>query len=179
MPKTEKTKMSDFDRDQQVRILCTATQAAGVGASSEQIAETLQRMLGALDAASVARKSFTGTLIHIDKELSSNRGLIVLKTRVHPKYNQVGQDILRSERLDGDEAQAARELMNSARTMFGHKVRVTVRFEPSENDEERGNRTLVAIESLGVDPEYDAQKSEFTISPRLALDTGKLLSFQR
>lgn len=180
---TNQTKFQDLDLSHRIQLLAAATTAAPAP-TADAIGHTLEEMMKALDNGSLPKKSFTGTVIHVDKELSSNRGIIVLKTKVHPEYNRTGQDVLRSARFDSNEADEARNLMNATAKLIGHKVRVTTVTLPGEKDGERGNRHVTQIDDLGPDGEFNPQDQSFRVHPsnypadmskwpRLAQQTGQ------
>lgn len=127
----------------------------------------IDRIVRALDfeAAKVSEtKTFVGTVIHVDRDLKSQRGILICKTNVHPKYNKLGQDLVRSDRLDGPKSEAVRELMNQAVALVGHKVVVTVNMTTGKDSDQK-YRVLAGIEDRGVDPAYNAANPEYQVKP--------------
>lgn len=144
-----------------------------VGAAIKRILEStmpgsnIDRIVRSLDfeAAKVAEtKTFVGTVIHVDRDLKSQRGIVILKTSVHPEHNALGQDLVRSDRLDGPKSEAVRSLMNDAVALVGHKVTVTVNMTTGK-DGGRKYRVLAGLEDRGVDPAYNPGSPEFQVKP--------------
>ncbi|MBF4549453.1 hypothetical protein [Pseudoclavibacter sp. VKM Ac-2888] len=127
----------------------------------------IDRIVRSLDfeaAKVVETKTFVGTVIHVDRDLKSQRGIVILKTSVHPKHNKLGQDLVRSDRLDGPKSEAVSELMKQTLALVGHKVAVTVNMVASK-DGDMKYRVLAGLEDRGVDPAYNAGNPEYQVKP--------------
>lgn len=173
--------LSDATKD---LAILEAVRLAGPGAADEAVVDELRRIVGYLDPDSAIRyefermekrasateksKTFIATVLGVDKEVSSNRGVIYLRT-LPSKYHPDGKEFLRSDRLEN---QDAREQMNKVRSLIGHKVRVTVAIEGTGEVKVRVLRGLV---DEGVDGEYNANAPDFTPSYE-GLKTDKLAS---
>lgn len=143
-----------------------------VGDATKRILEStmpgsnIDRIVRALDfeaAKVVETKTFVGTVIHVDRDLKSQRGIVILKTAV-AKYNKLGQDLVRSDRLDGSKSEAVSELMKQTLGLVGHKVAVTVNMVAGKEGDTK-YRVLAGLEDRGVDPAYNAGNPEYQVKP--------------
>ncbi|MHA3724237.1 hypothetical protein ACXR2T_10195 [Leucobacter sp. HY1910] len=157
-----------FTPEQRSEIMRLAVMSAGPGASIAQITAEMERIAPLYTPASLADgalesiewrlrdvaewKKFTGTVLHVDREISSNRAIIILKTKVHPEFAPAGQEYFRTGiTTDGGGAAA---LANYAGSLRGHKVMVNIGMEKMEGGN-RKVRVVHDIRLLGADSEYD------------------------
>ncbi|OZB85394.1 MAG: hypothetical protein B7X32_03635 [Microbacterium sp. 13-71-7] len=103
-------------------------------------------------------KPVYGTLIGIDKEAGTDRGngtgpgrgiIYVKSMSTHPRWNPQGQEYSRSDLLSNG---AARDLMQSAKNLIGHRVLATVLVIVTDGGKVR---ELALLEDLGADKDYD------------------------
>lgn len=170
------------------QIILSAAIIAGKGASDADVKQEVVRlarfvspgslMHGAFyeaekQAANTAdMKVFTGTVLHVDRETTSNRFVLVLKTPIS-KFNAIGQETIRTD-IDGGEGSVGRNLAQAAMQMIGHKVAVSVAIEQTKTGMKA--RVLRDIEDKGVDSEYAAAPST-VLWDQLKIDTSKLQTF--
>ncbi|MGO1851875.1 MAG: hypothetical protein ACTH0V_00515 [Microbacteriaceae bacterium] len=176
-------------------FIASATAAAGPGASKDEIADRVRVMLelhapgSPLDSVLYAVnkrieetgeiKYFTGTVIHLDKEESSQRAVVVLQTgsTQGTAEHALGQEVLRTDRLDGSDvaAQEAARIANQVQGadgnggLIGHKVTVTVGVV------QKGTmkyRTLTGIRDNGPDPEYNPGDPKYRLHPAVSKKVG-------
>lgn len=178
-----------FTDDQKTNIILTAAIIAGKGATDEEVKNETARLARMVSASSLTHgafyeaekqaentektKVFTGTLLHLDQETTSKRFVLVLKTQPS-KFNELGQEIVRTD-IDGGDGSQARIIAQNAAQMLGHKVTVSVAIENTNNGTKV--RVLRGIESRGVDTEYQANPVPVQW-PQLRIDTNKLQTFQ-
>lgn len=165
------------DQSVEQAIIAAAT-LAGPGASNGKVTDEFWRILTLVDKESPIRrkletveqtKTVYGTLLGVDKEVTSNRGVVFLSTKPHAKYNPEGKDMARSDFLTNP---VARDLMNKAKSLVGHRVALTLVVVETENNKAR---EIVRLEDQGVDREYDADSAKYQPSYD-KLDVSKLAS---
>lgn len=151
--------MDDATRTQIVMTAVTAAGPAGDDALAWQVrvAEQAARIVAMTSpehaiakvvAGMSNSKVFTGTVLRVDKEASSTRGLVTLKTRVHAEYAPDGIEKVRTDRTDNPYGMAmARRL----RSLTGHRVTVWVEIEKMANGSGKTTRVVRHVEDLGVD----------------------------
>lgn len=155
--------MTEYSTDQKRAIIVAAVTAAGPGADDGQVAGQVTRILnlfedgsGAMNAferaekraeQTVKTKAFTGEIVYVDTEVSSNRPVVFLRTEVSAQAPE-GIEIVRLDRLDSQDADFVKKLANQALTLLGHKVLVNIAIEQMGS----GNnaRILRAIEDRGA-----------------------------
>lgn len=152
----------ELSTDQKRSIIVAAVTAAGPGADDGQVASQVTRIVNLFEEGSPAMnafaraeeraektskvKGFTGEVIYVDTEASSNRPVIFLRTEVSTQAPE-GIEVVRLDRLDSRDAELVKALANQALALIGHKVGVTIAIEQMTN----GNnaRILRAIEDRG------------------------------
>lgn len=98
-------------------------------------------------------KNFTGTILGIQKEASSTRGFIALKT-VESKFSPDGIEVVRTERTDSSE-EAKKFASRIRNELVGHRVLVWVEMQETKAGQKV--RVLQHVQDLGEDPEFDAE----------------------
>ncbi|PPG15016.1 hypothetical protein [Rathayibacter rathayi] len=149
-------------------IIFAAHRAAGPGATLESVAAQTRLLLDcfaegspvlaefdkeAIRAeATTKTTTFYGTLLFVDKEITSTRGVMFLKTRPSDHHPN-GKELVRTDRTDTVEGQ---EVAKKAQTLVGHRVAVTMRIEKAViAGKNRTVRVVHAIVSNGVDPAFN------------------------
>lgn len=192
----------------QTLLIAAATAAAGPNATKQEITDRVRTMLELHTELSPIEtmlynlskrmekigeiKKFTGTVVHVDKELNSKRAIVVLHTgseKSKNTQNAHGQEILYTERFEGerDENVEARQIANEMNGyldeqgqqvggLIGHRVSVIMSL--SQRDSGRF-RTLVAYTDLGPDNEYDFNDQRFRLSPGHSANGVKLHQWAR
>lgn len=165
--------------DQRITLAAAATIAAGPNGNDAEIAAKARQILRLLrdssplaaalhqetkHAESVTKvKRFRGTIIWVDKETTSGRGLVFLYTGNEQALAKTdGQEMLRTGILDSD-VEAKRMVIDASQRLIGHKVTVTVELQQGTSG--HAFRTLVGMEDHGLDPDYQATNPMFQISP--------------
>jgi len=155
------------------QTISLAFQLAGPDADESAIAAQVSRILSATGAGSPvlyafdsfekragtveATKTVLGTLLLVDVEESSQRGVLFLKSeQAHQKWNPNGKELARTERIDGKAV--GRPLLQDAGKLIGHKVAVTVEVQVSDSGK---NRVAIRIADRGVDENYDATAEDY------------------
>lgn len=101
-----------------------------------------------LDASDSDRfKAFPGTVVSVDKEASSTRGLVTLATRPS-KHHPDGREQARTERTDSS---VGLSMARRLRALVGHRVLVWVEVEEYDGGKARIVRH---VEDIGVDQAY-------------------------
>jgi hypothetical protein len=101
-------------------------------------------------------KNFTGTILGVQKEASSTRGFIALKT-VESKFSPDGIEVARTERTDSsDEAKAFASRLRTELT--GHRVLVWVEMQETKGGQKV--RILQHVQDLGLDPDFDPEEGK-------------------
>lgn len=101
-------------------------------------------------------KNFVGTILGVQKEESSTRGFVALKT-TPSKFNDEGVESVRTERTDSsDEAKAFASRLR--RELIGHRVLVWVEMQETKAGQKV--RVLQHVQDLGEDPEFDAEEGK-------------------
>lgn len=179
--------MSDTPILSKPQVIALAFQTAGPGADEKAIADEVTRILNATGTGSPVlyafdqfekragnvedTKTVLGTLLMVDVEQTSQRGVLFIKSdQAHPKWNPLGKENARTERIDGKEL--GKPLLREAGKLIGHKVAITVEVQLSDSGK---NRVAVRISDRGIDPEYEANKNTEAYEPDLSkLDAKKL-----
>lgn len=129
-------------------------------------------------------KHISGTLIHVDHELTSKRALLVLANEPN-KNNLLGQEIVRTNSTEWDDI--ARDLAREAQQHVGNRVLLRVAVEKTDNPKKPKVRVLHDIVYLGPDRKlFDAQGTYMHQQVRWdalgpmngQFDTSKLATFQ-
>jgi hypothetical protein len=167
------------------QTIALAFQIAGPGATDQAIADEVTRILNATGEGSPiiyafdsfekrsenveATKTVLGTLLLVDVEESSQRGVFFLKSdKAHERWNPLGKEHVRTERIDGKEL--GRPLLKEAGRLIGHKVALTVEVQVSDSGK---NRVVTRISDRGLDENYNENAEEY--QPDVSkLDTKKL-----
>ncbi|MAL06950.1 MAG: hypothetical protein CMH36_09005 [Microbacterium sp.] len=159
--------MTEINDAAKVAIITSAAQIAGKGASPDEVAGEVSRILDLLaegspaqrafdrsaqrSAATVDTKGFAGTILWVDKETTSQRPIVFLRT-APSEHHPDGIEIVRMDRLDSQEGESAKHLARRATELIGHRVGVSVAVEKAGG---KNVRILRSIEDRGVDS--DAQ----------------------
>jgi len=93
-------------------------------------------------------KSFPATIIGIDKENTSTRAVLFLRTKPS-EHHPNGQETVRTERTDSD---AGRNDALTLQSLIGHKVFIHVAVERTGTN---NVRVIRSWEDKGVDPNYN------------------------
>lgn len=174
-----------FTDDQRAEILRTAMITAGPGASATRIGEEVERVAYLMSDASLVSagidnverkfekvqewKRFTGTILYVDKEISSNRAVIILLTQPS-QHSPSGQEIIRTGITTYDPI--ARDLANNvAQNGIGQRALVNVAIEKMDN----GNKVRVVhdVQLRGADQQFNPATQVDWAS--LKLDPAKLV----
>lgn len=172
----------------QGQIVQTAFLLAGAGASEDQVAAEVTRILIGVGEGSPILYAFTqvakreenvegtktilGTIIHADVEETSQRGVIFLKSETsHPQFNPLGKENVRTNRIDDDKS-GGKALLNGAVGLIGHKVALTVQVEKTASNKVR---VVTRISDRGVDENYVKGSADAT--PDLSKVTVSKLKF--
>lgn len=99
-------------------------------------------------------KNFVGTILGVQKEASSTRGFIAIKT-VESKFSPDGIEVARTERTDSSE-EAKAFASRLRRELVGHRVLVWIEMQETKNGQKV--RILQHVQDLGEDPEFDAEE---------------------
>lgn len=93
-------------------------------------------------------KIFTGTVIKVTKEESTTRGIVHLRTRIHPEYAPDGIEQVRTERTDDPVGLA---MARRIRAFKGHRVIMWVEMEQFTNKQgsTRKSRVVRHVQDLG------------------------------
>lgn len=103
-------------------------------------------------------KNFTGTILGVQKEASSTRGFVALKT-VESKFSPDGIETVRTERTDSSaEAKAFASRLRTELT--GHRVLVWVEMQEIKGSAGQKVRILQHVQDLGEDPDFDPEEGK-------------------
>jgi len=91
-------------------------------------------------------KVFVGSVVSIEKEASSTRGIVTIRTRPS-QYHPDGTEQARTDRTDNAEGMA---MARSIKALVGHRVRFWVQVEEYGNGSSKV-RVIRNVEDLGVD----------------------------
>lgn len=173
------------------QIVLAASIVAGIDATPGVVSAQVERIAGFFNPNSPVQRAFAtidkraeqtassagfvATIIGYAKEASSNRGVVMFRSKV-TTHTPEAKEYLRTEILDDA---TARALMNEIKgdketgkpSLVGHKVRVS--FDRVKKNDGSGHtvRVLSSIEDAGVDADYDFTKPEF--QPVFYVDTDK------
>lgn len=102
-------------------------------------------------------KNFVGTILGVQKEASSTRGFLAIKT-TESKWAPDGIETVRTERTDSSaEAKAfASRLRNE---LIGHRVLVWVEMQEIRDSGQKV-RVLQHVQDLGEDPDFDPEEGK-------------------
>jgi hypothetical protein len=161
------------DEIKQQVVIAAATIAGPAGTASD-VQEHIKRIAGYLQPGSSVQYAFTeldkqaavttetkvlmGTLLGLGKETTSNRGIVIFRTKEHEEYAIEGKELLRTEIASGTGSTGSDHL-NALKNLVGHKLRVSFAIEKMPNN--RNVRVLRGYADLGVDADYDFEKPEF------------------
>lgn len=124
-----------------------------VGARSP-IGRQLEVMGAAGDPDNDSAKIIVGTILRINREESSTRGVVTMKTRVHEEFAPEGLEQVRTERTD-----TAAGLLMSLRVrneLIGHRVMAYVEMQQIPNTKKK-TRVVIHFEDLGLDENFTAE----------------------
>lgn len=155
------------------QTISLAFQLAGPDAGEDAIAAQVTRILNTIGAGSPVvyafdsfekradsvenTKTVLGTLLLVDVEESSQRGVLFLKSeQAHPKWNPNGKELARTERIDGKAI--GRPLLQDAGKLIGHKVALTVEVQVSDSGK---NRVAIRISDRGIDEAYNEAAEDY------------------
>ena len=144
------------------QIVLSAVNAAGPGATDDQIVAQVSRITGFLQEGSPALnafdraeqcaanttqvKGFQGDVLFVDLEQSSNRPILFLRTQPS-EHHPDGIELIRMDRTDSADGDRVRDLAKLATSLIGHRVGVTVAVEKAGT---KNVRVLRAIEGRGA-----------------------------
>lgn len=162
------------------QIVVAAVTAAGAGAPLDKVIEEAQRITSYLSDASpvmtaidYAAKShgdrepklpFTSTVIHVDLEQSSKRGLVILQGR------DGSREFFRTAIVPGNPE--AKALAGRAQELIGHQVVVFSHTEKMGDDGQRKVRIVDALVSDGVNEAVLSDPDAFSIDWNAIDDDG-------
>lgn len=122
-------------------VMVEAKRIAALAAPGSAVMNAIEHEIGKVAEAPVG-KPFVGTLLHVDVETSSQRGVLFLAT-------SNGVEALRTDITRGN--QAAQQLVQSLAALVGHKLVLTKKNEPWRDNPNRSTRVLVTYEDQGLD----------------------------
>lgn len=152
----------ELTTDLKREVILAAMAAAGPGADDGQVAGQVTRILNLFEEGSPAMnafaraekraesttkvKQFTGELVYVDTETTSNRPIVFLRTQVS-SHAPEGIEIIRMDRLDSADVDRVKQLANQVLSLIGHKVAVTVAIEQTTS--QQNARILRGVEDRG------------------------------
>lgn len=132
---------------------------------TQRVAETAGRITAMLDPHSeVSRaighlemaKTFVATVVNVQREASSTRALVTLRTKVSDRHPD-GLETARSDRTDQPLGMVMAKRLVSLK---GHRVMLWVELEQMGTNADRRVRVIRHVEDLGVDPSLPAPASK-------------------
>lgn len=149
----------------QHQIIIAAAILAGPNGSDQDVAGHTSRIAGLLsegslpmnafgqlekrDAAVIKTQGFPATVIGIDRETTSTRGVVLLYTGPSDQHAN-GQEFIRTQRTDTPEGLAQARALQA---LIGHKVFITKEISTGNGST---NKAVRSFEDKGVDPDYMA-----------------------
>jgi aspartate/methionine/tyrosine aminotransferase len=120
-----------------------------IAAAAIDVATLCVGDVGRVAAAMLNGRVFTAVIEAIEKEESTTRGLVTLRSDVNARYGRKsGKEQIRTERTDANTG--GKELANHiAKNLIGHKAVLFVGAEPIANTDELG-RVLLKVIDLGL-----------------------------
>lgn len=164
--------MSSITLDPAIKahIVLAASIIAGNGASETDVNTEVRRIASRLSEGSAAlnvlsdldrrdentvkTKGFPATILHVDREKTSTRGVVFLKTKPS-KFHPNGKEIARTERTDSEDGKAIAKL---AQSLVGHNVYITVGVEATGDV---NVRVIRSIEDKGIAEGFDPELPDF------------------
>lgn len=166
--------MAEFSTDQKREIILAAIVSAGPGATDSDVTAKITHIVGLFEEGSPAMRAFAraeqraestskvagfrGIVLFVDLETTSQRPIVFFKTEVSDNAPE-GIEVLRMDRIDGQDGERAKALANEAMALVGHQVGVTKAVERAGS----GNnnvRVLRSIEDQGVAAEFAGLKNQ-------------------
>jgi hypothetical protein len=126
-----------------LRVIENAASFAAMLSPSSDVSKAVASVLNS--------KVFTGTVLSVEKEKSSTRGLATLKTRVS-EHSPDGTETVRTECTDSE---YGRSMARRLRSLIGHKVIVWVEVQTMSNSTNKV-RVVSHVEDLGEDDSVEA-----------------------
>lgn len=122
-------------------------------------------------------KFITGTLIHVDLEISSGRAIFVTKTTSNEHNNMTGQEIVRTGPTKWDPI--AKNLASNAARRIGEQVTMRVAVEVMDNN--RKARVVHDVQFRGPDANFQPEPIRWDVlgGNGKAFNTGNLATFQQ
>lgn len=158
--------LTNLTPDQELQLACAAAIAAGPDATDQDIADCYEKIVrlsgpgGKFESILYRARShaeriekvkhFSGTVVWVDLEPSSDRAIVVFKTDGSYAAKTGGQEMVRTYQLS---AQENRDLANQATSLIGHRVLATLEIE-FRKDKGQKFRNLIALQDQGEDAEY-------------------------
>ena len=142
--------VGDNQYDWNNKVLANATLLMEMAGEGSKVSKLVNGMANS--------KTFFGTVLSVDKEISSTRGIVKLKTRPS-KFHPDGVEDARTDRTGTKEApEGGRELARLLQSLVGHRVQLWVELEVPANAEpgSKGFRVIRHVKDLGIDKEYAA-----------------------
>lgn len=101
-------------------------------------------------------KRFSGVIEKVTKEEATTRGVVHIRTRVHPEYAPDGVEKVRTERTDNP---VGLSMAKRLRSLRGHKVLMWVEIESFTNRSgaNRKSRVVRFCRDLGVPAEEEGE----------------------
>ncbi|MGN7187015.1 hypothetical protein [Microbacterium enclense] len=155
-----------LDTQAQQSIVIAAAILAGPTGTEQDVASHVGRIAGYLSEGSLAMNAFAAiekrdenviktkggfpaTIIGIDKETTSTRAVVLLKTKPS-KWHPNSQEFIRTQRTDNAEGLAQARALQG---LIGHRVFITAVLEGTGDV---NVRIIRSCEDKGVDPDYMA-----------------------
>jgi len=154
-----------LDQNTQQNVIIAAAILAGTNGTDSDVKRHTERIAGYLsdgslpmgafkqiedrDANTSKVDGFPATVIGMDKELTSTRGVVLLRTKPS-KYHPNGQEFARTERTDTESGRAQAQALQA---LVGHKVFITKGVEGTGGN---NVRVVRSFEDKGIDPEFMA-----------------------
>lgn len=181
-----------FSPEERTNILQTAIMAAGPDANAAAVSAAVSRVAFLMSPGSLAPsviteverrfegvedwKFITGTILHVDREITSSRGIIVTKTEANNYNNMTGQELVRTEMTKWDDI--AKSLAISAAHSIGQRVTMLVAVKKMQN----GNKVRVVSDMVfrGPDDNFQPEPVRWDVlgGGGKQFDVSKLASFQ-
>lgn len=179
--------MRVIDEAVRTQIIIAASVLVGPSAAEDAVAAEVRRIVARLEPGSLSVaefnrverrnestdevKTFRATILHVDKELTSTRGVVFLKTK-ESQWHPNGKELVRTDRTDNEDGRAMARL---AQSLIGHHVTIVLGVERTAGGT---SRTLRSIQDHGPAEGFDPAKAEFQPDFTAIKDTSKLASFQ-
>lgn len=184
--------MPNFDDATKAQVVIAASIIAGPNADEAAVTTQVRAIVSRLsegspsmnafdeadkrDEATEKVKTFRGVILHVDKEVTSERAVIFLKTQPS-KYHPNGKEFARTERTD---TPAGKAVAKQAQALVGHQVQLSVGIEGTGEVKVRVIRHIEDQGPIpGFDPNTEEYAADFATEPKNGNATlSKLVSAQ-